>query len=192
MTTKLSGCAQTGLLLMANIFFCADHHIGHNNILQFTREDGTKLRNFQSIEAHDEYLVERHNSVVRPGDRVYFVGDVAMHHRYLQVLGRMNGKKVLVKGNHDIHKLSHYTPWFEDIRGFHQFSGMAISHIPIHPGSLSRWKVNIHGHLHSNRVTLDSGQYDQRYHCVSMEQLDDYTPVSLEQLRQKCAEVLNS
>lgn len=177
---------------MANIFFCADHHIGHSNILSFTGEVGSSIRNFHSIEAHDEYIVERHNSVVRPRDRVYFLGDVAMHHRYLQLLGRMNGNKVLIKGNHDIHRLSQYTPWFEDIRGFHQLAGMAISHIPIHPASLGRWKVNIHGHLHDNRVLLASGEPDQRYHCVSMEQLEDYTPVSLEQLRQKCAVVLST
>ena len=71
-----------------------------------------------------------------------------------------------------------------------------MSHIPIHPQSLERWKLNIHGHLHQNVVIgsepkIDitykpNGQIyhelfeDPKYRCVSMEHLDDYTPMLLE------------
>jgi calcineurin-like phosphoesterase family protein len=98
----------------------------------------------------------------------------------------MHGRKVLIKGNHDILELKEYIPYFDDIRGIHQFEGMCLTHVPIHPDSLSRWKVNIHGHLHANRVKGKFGQVnDERYQNVSMEQLDDYTPISLEQMRSR-------
>jgi hypothetical protein len=66
---------------------------------------------------------------------------------------------------------------------------MFLSHVPIHPQSLSRWKVNVHGHLHHNRVMVDkpknSYDYDERYQNVSMEQLIQYTPISLEEMKSR-------
>lgn len=164
------------------IFFASDHHFSHANILTFSKSDGTRLRNFNTIEEHDEFIVAQHNATVRPIDKVYFLGDVAMSHKALHILARMHGEKVLIKGNHDIHKLSHYTPYFKDIKAFHQFSGFAISHIPIHPDCLSRWGVNIHGHLHHNRIRFPDGTIDRRFHNVSMECLNNYTPISLDEI----------
>lgn len=171
---------------MSNIFLCSDHHLGHQGIITFLTDTGAKLRNFSTIEEHDEYIIAKHNSVVGASDRVYFLGDVTFSNKYLPKLHRMNGRKVLIKGNHDILKLSQYVQYFDDIRGVHQFDGMVLSHIPIHEQSLSRWKVNVHGHLHSNRVMcidVYPSIIDERYQSVCMEQLDDYVPISLEQLK---------
>jgi calcineurin-like phosphoesterase family protein len=55
---------------------------------------------------------------------------------------------------------------------------MILTHIPIHPESLGRFGVNIHGHLHSNRVTVN-GAIDVRYHSVCVEQTD-FTPILFE------------
>jgi calcineurin-like phosphoesterase family protein len=55
---------------------------------------------------------------------------------------------------------------------------MILSHIPIHEDSLGRFGVNIHGHLHANRVMKD-GAVDVRYHCVCVEQTD-FAPVLFE------------
>lgn len=184
---------------MKNIFFCSDHHFGHSNILAFQNWDGSMLRpGFNDIEHMNEVLIERHNSVVAPNDRVYFLGDVAMSGKYLPLLHRMNGKKVLIKGNHDKESMAKYMQYFDDVRGSHQFDGMIITHIPIHPQSLGRWGTNVHGHLHSNKVMLDAppkgdeyevkpeGEIDARYFCVSMEQIN-YTPISLCDLRKAIA-----
>lgn len=169
---------------MSNIFFCADHHLGHSNILTFDAANGRgKLRVFDSIQDHDEFIIFQHNKVVRSQDKVYFLGDVAMSHTHLHKLARMNGTKVLVKGNHDTGKLSQYMHYFKDVRAVHQFKGFIMSHIPIHPDSLGRWGVNIHGHLHGNIVRNPDSTPDTRYFNVSMEQLDEYTPISLEQIK---------
>lgn len=170
---------------MANIFFCSDHHFYHQNILTFKRDDGTPLREFQDVNHMNEIMVQRHNERVRTNDKVYFLGDVTMSRnaRGLEILGRMNGEKVLIKGNHDLCKPQQYLQYFKDIRGSHQFDGMVLTHIPIHPDSLARWGLNVHGHLHYQVVRLPLSQIpDRRYYNVSMERIN-YTPVSLEEVK---------
>ena len=136
----------------------------------------------------NEYMVMQHNRVVGPKDKWYCLGDVTMgkNEAALEIIGRMNGEKVLIKGNHDLASPQMYLKHFKDVRGSHQLDGMLLTHIPIHPNSISRWKANIHGHLHANVVTLgDSRVPDPRYVSVCMELLDDYTPISLEDLKKR-------
>ena len=97
-------------------------------------------------------------------------------------LARLNGDKVLIKGNHDIFDVSKYLEYFRDIRAYHILNDMILSHIPIHPASLDRFKTNIHGHLHSTRVLTETGNIHKDYFCVSVEHTD-YTPISLEEVR---------
>lgn len=169
---------------MANIFFASDHHFLHKNIIVFTRDNGEKLRPFTNLDDMHEYIIEKHNSVVGKKDRVYFLGDVTCDHRRgLHFLDRMNGEKVLIKGNHDTCPITEYCQYFIDIRGSHQLDGILMTHIPVHPGNLTRWPINVHGHLHDTFVPDQYGRPDQRYYNVSLESLVDYTPVSLEQIK---------
>jgi calcineurin-like phosphoesterase family protein len=120
---------------------------------------------------------------------VYHLGDVVINRRALKTLGRLNGEKVLIKGNHDIFKLEDYTPYFKDIRGYHVMNGMILSHIPVHEESLARFGTNIHGHLHYNRVTmldtyLSKPIIDPRYHCVCVEHTD-FKPILFEDVIKK-------
>lgn len=169
---------------MSNIFLSSDLHLSHSNILTFKRTDSTALRVFKNITEHDEFIIEQHNKVVSPKDRWYCLGDLTFHNKYLHLVGRMNGRKVLIKGNHDTLKLSQYAEYFDDIRACHVLDKMILTHIPIHTESLGRFPINVHGHLHANRVMAAFGaRVDERYQSVCMEQLDDYTPISLEQLK---------
>lgn len=173
---------------MANIFFISDHHFHHANILTFTNADGSLIRpGFTDVNHMNEYMVQMHNEVVSQNDKVYFLGDVTMSRnaKGLEILGRLNGEKILIKGNHDLAKPEQYLQYFKDIRAVHQFDGLILSHIPIHEESLARWGVNIHGHLHANVVTKNKIP-DHRYFNVSVERLN-YTPISLEQLKKQHA-----
>jgi calcineurin-like phosphoesterase family protein len=157
----------------------ADHHFGHVNILTFKRDDGTMLRSFKNIEEHDETIIARHNERVDPSDRVYLLGDVVINRRNLFLLGRLRGRLVLVKGNHDTFALKDYLPFFDDIRSYvvqkdKDKNKVILSHIPIHPDSLGRFGTNIHGHLHYQKVE------DSRYVCVSLEHTD-YSPIEIHQ-----------
>ena len=169
---------------MSNIFLCSDHHYAHKNILNFTNADGSRVRDFASVEEMNGAIISRHNSVVRPSDKVYFLGDVTMNTnaKGLEFLSEMNGEKILIKGNHDLCTAQQYLKYFKDIRGSYQLAGFILTHIPIHPDSLSRWAANVHGHLHTNQVQLN-GKPDPRYLNVSLEQIN-FTPIALENLVQ--------
>lgn len=172
---------------MPNVFLTADTHFGHKGVTQFLNNDGTKLRPWDNAEEMDEALITNWNSVVRPCDKVYNLGDVVINRRALKTLERLNGEKVLIKGNHDLFRLEEYTPYFKDIHGSGALAGFLLTHIPIHPESLGRWKGNIHGHLHSNKVMLPpldskgNAREDKRYLCVSVEQTN-FTPIALEEV----------
>lgn len=163
-----------------DIFFVSDHHFNREAPYKmFTRDDGRFLRyEFANAKDGDEAMVERHNLVVNDDSRVYFVGDVAFHKKDLTILRRMRGRKVLIKGNHDTLELKDYLPYFDDIRGVHQFNGIILSHYPIHPASLGKAKINVHGHLHYRKVMTEFNEEDKRYFNVSVECIN-YTPISI-------------
>jgi len=190
---------------MPAVFLVSDTHFGHAGVCHFTRNDGvTKLRPWTDPDEMDEEMVKRWNETVRPNDKVYHCGDVVINRKALKIMGRLNGDKVLIRGNHDIFRDDEYRQYFRELRAYHVMNGMILSHIPyhvmngmilshipIHTESLGRFGVNIHGHLHANRVmktvetlheftTRGSRQYiDVRYHCVCVEQTD-YTPILFE------------
>lgn len=170
---------------MPSVFLVSDTHFGHAGVCRFLRDDGvTKLRPWDNPDEMDEEMVKRWNERVKPNDKVYHLGDVVINRKALGIMRRLNGDKVLIRGNHDIFKLEDYTEHFRDIRGYHVMNGMILSHIPVHEESLGRFGVNIHGHLHANRVlkTKHKGataSIDARYHCVCVEQTD-FAPVLFE------------
>lgn len=172
---------------MPSVFLVSDTHFGHAGVCRFTHPNDptVKLRPWDTVEEMDEEMVRRWNDRVRPNDKVYHLGDVVINRRALPILNRLNGDKVLIRGNHDIFKDEDYTPYFRSLRGYHVMNGMILSHIPIHEASLGRFGVNIHGHLHATRVMrplATSGRVDQidpRYHCVCVEQTD-FAPILFE------------
>lgn len=182
---------------MATTWFISDTHFGHEKTCTvFKRADGSPLRPFSCAEEMDEFMIKAWNERVRPNDKVYHCGDVVINRKFLHVLGRLNGNKVLIRGNHDIFKLEDYSQYFRDIRAFDVKNGMIFSHVPIHPESLGRFGTNIHGHLHANRVMKIKGvdrktgeleysdQVDPRYFNVSVEQID-FAPISLEEVNKR-------
>ena len=170
---------------MATTFLISDTHFGHVGVTKFLREDGTKLRPWDTVEEMDEELIKRWNDTVRPNDKVYHLGDVVMNRKALSTMSRLNGDKVLIKGNHDIFKLEDYTPYFRDIRAYHVMDGYIMSHIPVHSESKGRFRGNIHGHTHAYNVIVDNIP-DLWYHCVCVEQID-YRPISFEEVKKKIA-----
>jgi len=157
------------------------------------------MRPFRSIEEHDAFLIQQWNSVVtHPSDKVYVLGDVAQKPKDLENFAKLNGKKILIKGNHDIYDMKYYAKYFKDIRATHRLThdkcnGILLSHFPIHPMSLSEraHKLNVHGHIHDRVVTKKEPDVisdrnitfkesiDRRYYCVSAERIA-YTPIDLE------------
>lgn len=156
---------------MNRIFIISDTHFGHKKVIDF--ETGT--RPFANIQEHDDELVRRWNDTVGRKDTVWHLGDVLFGTDSFKTLGRLNGVKKLVMGNHDSYPIHKYTEHFSQVFGVARLQGCILSHVPVHPNQFHRFKLNIHGHLHSK--TLD----DRRYINVSAEQVN-LTPVLLDTL----------
>jgi calcineurin-like phosphoesterase family protein len=159
-------------------FFIADHHFHHANILSFRDKEGELIRpGFTDVTHMNEYMVEKWNDVVGKNDRVYVGGDVIMRTsvKYFDILERLNGRKILIKGNHDNAKLNTYAKYFSDIRSENHFHTpdkqhmIILTHRPIILHE-NRSLFNVHGHTHD--FCLNS----PRYINISVEQID-YTPV---------------
>lgn len=88
-------------------FVYADPHFGHENIIKYAQ------RPFPSADKMDGELVKLYNSVVEKEDVVYWLGDVTIKSpekwRWLaRIIGKMNGRKILIFGNHDDWHWQHY------------------------------------------------------------------------------------
>ena len=179
---------------MPSVFLVSDTHFGHAGVCRFTESDGViKVRPWDNPDDMDEAMIEKWNSRVKPTDKVYHLGDVVINRKALKTLHRLNGDKVLIRGNHDIFRDDEYREYFRELRAYHVMNGMILSHIPIHEASLGRFGVNIHGHLHSGRVKKACGfdiktgailygnDIDVRYHCVCVEQTD-FAPILFEEV----------
>ena len=182
---------------MPAVFLVSDTHFGHAGVCKFTESDGvTKIRPWTDPAEMDEEMVKRWNETVRPADKVYHLGDVVINRKALPTMARLNGDKVLIRGNHDIFPDDEYRKYFRELRAYHVMNGMILSHIPLHSDSLGRFGVNIHGHLHSNRVKKATGvdaktgevmygdENDLRYHCVCVEQTD-FRPILFEDVMKR-------
>jgi calcineurin-like phosphoesterase family protein len=145
----------------------------------------------------DETMIERWNAKVKPTDTVYHLGDVVINQKSLHLVSRLNGRKILVRGNHDIFKDKQYTDvGFEQIHGVRVFvDKFILSHIPLHPDCVTeRFKVNVHGHLHANEIKMPWGVNadrneiiyadfpDPRYLCVSVEHTN-YEPLHFDEVQ---------
>lgn len=79
------------------IFFTSDTHFGHKSVIRFCK------RPFTSVEEMDEAMISRWNAVVGKCDVIYHLGDVSFYGatKTREILSRLNGYKILIRGNHD-------------------------------------------------------------------------------------------
>lgn len=172
-----------------NSFFISDLHLGHEKMLTFVQDDGKPVRDFATLDDMHEHIVEKWNAVVRDCDTVYVLGDMFINYkRGFDTALRLNGKKRLIMGNHDIFdNRLYYKAGIEKLHAVRVMHGAAFTHVPVHPSALNdrAWKVNVHGHTHTNFVMFDGAvpQRDMRYINVSCEVLN-YEPLAIEDLRQ--------
>lgn len=180
-------------------FHVGDLHLGHNNIIRFRDSKDFPLRYrvedmeigifppFETVQDHDDYLVDRWNKVVRKGDKVWVHGDVAFKREALLRVRELNGDKRLIMGNHDTFTTEAYLEaGFSKVYGAVERHGVILTHIPVHPSQLSRYRANVHGHLHDEKVRRpvyeSPGPIDARYVNVSVEQTR-FQPVSWDELK---------
>jgi len=195
---------------MTKTFVISDTHFGHQNILNFTDDNGELIRpGFDNADQMNQYMIDQWNRTVGPDDIVYHLGDFAMNKKYIRLADQLNGRKKLIRGNHDDANAKQYLKYFENVDGVRVFPkhDIIMSHYPLHPDSLWNYKrgipkINIHGHTHDRNVLISRLQLklmmtpdgqtvtakpgyvsDPRYINVSVEQPRvNYVPVDLEKI----------
>jgi len=173
---------------MSKVYAISDQHLGHSATFEhFKRADGTPLRPFKSLDEMHQTFITNWNNTVTSGDLVLHLGDVAFSGQaYDEIMPQLNGTKYLVRGNHDRLSEGRYRRHFNRILGVYIRDNYCFTHVPIHPESLARWKGNIHGHLHANKVMwypiAKDPEPDPRYFNASVEQIN-YTPIDFEEIK---------
>ena len=145
---------------MGRVYAISDLHKGHQNM--------SKKRGFESLEAHDEYIVKQWNSVITKKDTVMLLGDITMEKDDYSFLSRLNGYKKVVLGNHDQpHHVKSLLQHVNTVAGMVKYkNGIVLTHAPLHRKEIKRFRINVHGHVHENSL------HDNRYFNVSAEVLD--------------------
>lgn len=125
-----------------SVYLSADHHFSHANILRYC------ARPFGSVEEMDAEMIRRWNAAVSPGDTVVHLGDFALasRERISDLVAALNGRKVLVLGNHDRSRTAMLDSGFEEVyKGSYEVEGLRCVHDPAdaHPG-----ETTLCGHVH--------------------------------------------
>ena len=155
---------------MQRIWLVSDTHFNHTNIIKYTN------RPFLDAESMNHALICNWNNVVAPDDIVFHLGDVGLF-RYPDqaktIIQQLNGKKILIYGNHDRRKWDWIDIGFIAAqRGPLKFQQYLFSHKPLIPSQNPDTLINIHGHIH-DKTSLFEWQIN-----ISVEQTN-YTPVQL-------------
>lgn len=142
-------------------YVISDTHFNHENIFGADGFTDTR-RHFTSKEEMNETLIKAWNACVRPGkDTIYFLGDFSLHSKVkadLDILRRLNGHIVVIKGNHDHTKLKKAIQNDEELSQRIEWHDLGtiikrenriihLSHYPMIIGNRGH-RVNIHGHIH--------------------------------------------
>lgn len=175
-------------------WFWSDQHLYHGNILKFPHPvlPGQRLRPFETIKEMHECMLDNHNELVKPGDFVYWLGDVALNTAYDRqfsiLMHRFNGDKRLIPGNHDkyVDGLFRHFNKVEYWKGFHfkdqEHLNFTCTHVPHCLDNLRDGKYNVHGHTHANEMA------DPHYINVCVE-VRNYKPVHLDTILKEIADI---
>ena len=173
------------------IYVCSDTHFNHANILKYEPTS----RPFETVEEMNNTIIKNWNSVVTEEDTVYVCGDMFMGplDKINEILDQLNGKIILVRGNHDTkNRLEYFKEYGIEVKDIDYISYKGRFFILCHFPIASEEFINmvrkdnsevvvLYGHVHSNAST---GYVDGTYH-VGMD-TNNLTPISLERIWQEC------
>lgn len=93
---------QTNFSDGSNIFFTSDTHFNHENIMKLCN------RPWNNVNDMNEYMIEQWNSVTDKDSLIFHLGDFAWGNNWMPILNRLNGRKILIMGNHDFKNKDSY------------------------------------------------------------------------------------
>ncbi len=132
------------------IRYIADQHFDSEEILAYDN------RPFDSVSEMNEAMIANWNSVVRPEDLTWILGDfcAGKSERWREILGRLNGKKALILGNHDDPQtVARIADCFEEIAEYREITGgncrVILCHYPVFAHRDHYFgSVHLYGHVH--------------------------------------------
>ena len=177
------------------VWFTSDPHFYHTNIIKFTN------RPFKDINEMNETLIENWNKRVGKDDVIFILGDFCFggSKEWNELLGKLNGRKYLIIGNHDEKNLRQgYLSKFEKVAYMMHIyvngKSIYLSHFPIlcYAGSyrVRNCVYALHGHVHSGErqsVGKDNGRLSVLFpsqYDVGVDN-NNYRPVSFEEVMEK-------
>jgi calcineurin-like phosphoesterase family protein len=150
-------------------FITSDLHWGHRNIMSFCPVSRARFRN--DLDYMNEAMIREWNDLIEPEDLVYILGDVAFlpAQKAVEYMRRLNGRKILVQGNHDRKLLQDagFRGCFEEIHHYldinYAGTKVVMFHYPIAEwDQMHRGAVHFHGHLHGGVSGME------QYRCRDM------------------------
>lgn len=146
-------------------FVISDTHFNHENIIKYCN------RPFKSVEEMNETIIKNWNETVTSKDIIIHLGDVGLgkYEQLEPIIQRLNGKKILILGNHDNFSENRYREM-----GFHTVSRFPIvysnfflmSHAPLQLSETTPY-FNYYGHVHNDCKYVDNSTSK----CVSVERI---------------------
>lgn len=141
--------------MASEIWFTSDTHFHHRNLMQHYAHRSV----FADEVEMTEFQITLWNSLIKPKDIVYHIGDFGAYHHAdsIAVVKRLNGRKHLVPGNHDIKliKQAEFTRHWTEVfpYSYKEISvdkqKIILCHYPIWEwNQLHRGSWHLHGHLH--------------------------------------------
>lgn len=144
-------------MITLNIYVSSDYHLNHD------KEFIWKARGFDSVEEMNEAIITRNNELVSPDDTLIICGDLMLGgsenlEKGIEMLNCMNGKKLIVGGNHDTRArreayLKENIPVFDAYAFTYRKYHFYASHYPTLTGNLEQESLkqvtcNLFGHTH--------------------------------------------
>lgn len=170
------------------IYLISDTHFGHNKIIEHAN------RPFPNVWTMNKAIISNWNEVVNEKDTVYHLGDFALgisDERYAEILSQLNGKIILIKGNHDIRGRNKFIDLgFSDVLKKKNIGCFILTHVPLSEKLIPNGSINIHGHIHNNKQSKKR-RATGKYMNVSVEKTD-YKPVALSDIYLDSGKGLNA
>ena len=126
------------------IYFISDTHFYHEKIIEYVN------RPFKDVEEMNNTLIDNWNKRIEPKDEVYILGDFSFGNKEqtLDLLDKLNGRKYLIKGNHDrVIKDKEVASRFEWIKDYHMLKYKKYKFVLFHY-PLMVWDCQHYGAIH--------------------------------------------
>ena len=131
------------------IYYIADMHFGHNNILAFDN------RPYNTVAEMEDDMIKKWNKKVTQKDTVYVLGDMFWKNvDGERILPQLNGNIILIKGNHDkafcFDKFK--IPQYQYLEIKDNGRNVVLCHFPIPSFNKHYYPNNYHlyGHVHDS------------------------------------------